>query len=301
MKTPVLILAASLASACAAENQTIDLGNGTFIQVHDGRVSVHSTPDASGSGSVMQSSSSRSGPEGGTITSVVTERNGQRVTRQIIVSKDGKVIVSDASDPSQKKEPRAPAPVAGGGWLGVHTVPLSDALRAQVDVPNGEGILVEFVAADGPAAKAGVLTNDILLSLNGTAITGVEPFREQLRNSKEGQSAELRCLRKGKPLTVTATLSTRPADAPPGGAVTTEAERLLKEMQFKNGIGRRSLVVVEEDGKTRVVETDVQRADPFELLLNDPNIPDELKAHLRKTQEQFRKSQPSPTDPKEGP
>lgn len=298
MKTPVLILAASLASARAAENQTIDLGNGTYVQVREGRVSVHSSPDAAGSGSVMQSTSSRSSPEGGTITSVVTERNGQRVARQIIVSKDGEVTLSDSSSASPKKEP--PAPVTGGGWLGVHTVPLSDALRAQVDVPNGEGILVEFVAADGPAAKAGVLTNDILLSLNGTAIAGVEPFREQLRSSKEGQTAELRCLRKGKPLTVTATLSARPADAPPGGAVTTEAGRLLMEMQLKNGIGRRSLVVVEEDGKTRVIETDVQRADPFELLLNDPNIPDGLKAHLRKTQEQFRKSQPSSTDPEKG-
>jgi hypothetical protein len=300
MKTCILIFAASLAASAAraAEGQTIDLGNGTTVEVVDGKVSVRNTPGTeSGTGSVSQSISGHSGADGSRVTSVTTERNGQKATRRITVSKDGKVTVSDPSESTASPTPKA-APAAAGGWLGVHTVPLTEALRAQVDVPDGEGILVEFVAAGGPAASAGIVPNDILLSLDGSAVKSVEAFREWLQQSKPGQAISLNCLRKGKTSTVNATLGERPADTAPGDAVTSEAERLLKEMQAKKGPGRRT-VVVEADGHTRVVEGDATAADPFALLLDDPNVPEAVKDQLRKTQEQFRNIQPAPAAPKE--
>jgi membrane-associated protease RseP (regulator of RpoE activity) len=293
MKTRSLILAAALAAvlpAAAGDSQTIDLGNGTTLEISkDGKVSVRTTAKQEGSGSTSAktSTSSRTDASGSTITSVVSERNGQRITREVTVTKDGKVTVSD-SRPDKPAD--AGAPPAAGGWLGVHTIPVSDVLRSQLDLPDGQGIVVEFVASGGPAATAGILANDILLKLNGQPITAVEAFREALRKLPPGASAVIECLRRGKPVTASATLGSRPADTPPGDAVTSEAERLLREMQAHGASGARRRIVIEENGNTRIVEEGDGAGDAFDLLLNDPNVPETIKEQVRKTREQFRKA-----------
>jgi hypothetical protein len=48
-------------------------------------------------------------------------------------------------------------------------------------------------------------------------------------------------------------------------------------------------VVVESDGSTRVVESD--DGDAFDLLLDDPNVPESIKEQIRKAREELRKAQ----------
>src|SRR5260221_1738331 len=49
--------------------------------------------------------------------------------------------------------------------LGATLQPISDALRAQLDLPSGQCLLVASLRADGPGALAGLKRDDILLSL----------------------------------------------------------------------------------------------------------------------------------------
>src|SRR3954468_7632634 len=49
--------------------------------------------------------------------------------------------------------------------LGATLQPISDALRAQLALPAGEGLLVASLRSDGPSAQAGLKQNDILLAL----------------------------------------------------------------------------------------------------------------------------------------
>lgn len=45
-------------------------------------------------------------------------------------------------------------------------------IGATVSYPEGEGLLVDSVVEDGPAAQAGVLAGDLILAVDGTAMTG---------------------------------------------------------------------------------------------------------------------------------
>ncbi len=59
------------------------------------------------------------------------------------------------------------------GRLGLALRPLTPAERRQLD--SKEGLLVENVS--GPAARAGIRPGDVLLSVNGEAVSSVEQFR----------------------------------------------------------------------------------------------------------------------------
>jgi membrane-associated protease RseP (regulator of RpoE activity) len=50
-------------------------------------------------------------------------------------------------------------------WIGVSVSPVEPALRAHLKLPSDQGLLATEVVADGPAAKAGLKVNDILLTM----------------------------------------------------------------------------------------------------------------------------------------
>ncbi len=300
-----LILALSSPLLCAADSQTIDLGNGSTVEIKDGKVTVQSSSASTGpqdgqssvTSSTSSSTSSRTDSSGNTVTTVTSERDGKRVTRTVTVSRDGKVSVTEPGQPdSAPGTEKAPAAPASGGWLGVHTVPVSDALRAQIDIPEDQGVLVEFAAPGGPAATAGLAAHDIILTMDGEPVKSVEGFRGKLAQSKPGQQVKLEFLRKGKPSSATATLGQRPPDAAPGGKVNSEAGRLLREMQTQGKPGRRG-IVVDGDGTTRIVESD--GGDAFDLLLNDPGVPETMKEQIRKSRELMKQSLPESTEKEE--
>ena len=78
----------------------------------------------------------------------------------VAAAKDAKVASADES--------------ADHGRLGITVRPLTPEEQRQADVRGG--VLVE--GASGPAARAGIQPGDVVLSLNGTPVTGVEQLRE---------------------------------------------------------------------------------------------------------------------------
>ena len=84
--------------------------------------------------------------------------------------------------------------------FGVLLAPVSAALRAQLPaIPSGAAT-VTLRDADGPAAKAGVRSNDILLSLNGQKLGTCDELREALNSCAPDQPAQCKLLRAGKVL-----------------------------------------------------------------------------------------------------
>lgn len=284
MKTRLLFLSLLAAAAGAEEPRTIELNNGTSVEIRDGKVSVKSG-DAPGTASSSASQSSHTDSTGTTVTRISTERNGRRAECTISITADGKVSIDNGEDvkPQSKEEPDAAVP---GGWLGVHTIPVPKALRAQLDLPENQGILVEFLAPGGPAAQAGMQENDILLTLDGSPISGVEEFRKKLVETQPGVKAIFGCLRKGRQETIAATLGKKPAESAPGKTANTEAARLERENQAGSSSGQRA-VIIDENGQTRIVESNGD--DAFELLLNDPNVPESMKQQIRRSRDQLRR------------
>jgi serine protease Do len=65
-------------------------------------------------------------------------------------------------------------PGGEGGRLGLAVRPLTPEEKKQANVSGG--LLVE--EANGPAARAGIQPGDVVLAMNGTAVTSVGQLRE---------------------------------------------------------------------------------------------------------------------------
>ncbi|HLW66184.1 MAG TPA: PDZ domain-containing protein [Gemmataceae bacterium] len=85
--------------------------------------------------------------------------------------------------------------------LGANLEPISDALRSQLDIPAGQGLLVSNVRSDGPCAVAGLKPNDVLLTLADKQLASVDDLYKQLKAAGEAP-VPLKLLRSGKPVTI---------------------------------------------------------------------------------------------------
>ena len=115
-------------------------------------------------------------------------------------------------------------------WLGVTCVPVSDAMRSQLDLPEGEGLLVVAVAPDGPAAAAGIEVHDVLYEAGATMLSNVGDLVDAIDVAAEEEGVlSVELLRKGEPVEV----EVEPAKRPEGltEQLTEEANALINRLQ----------------------------------------------------------------------
>ena len=98
-------------------------------------------------------------------------------------------------------------------WLGVFASRPSPALQAQLKLAKNQGLLIEAVQPDSPAAKAGLRQYDVLLKGNDKPLTALRDLMHLIDQVKEGKLT-LELLRAGKHETVTVTPAKRPASEP---------------------------------------------------------------------------------------
>src|SRR6266852_2013624 len=97
------------------------------------------------------------------------------------------------------------------GWLGValQAVAVPDALRETAEQSSGQ--MVVSVVEDGPAAQAGIVAGDIILSVDGTSTHRFRSIARHFGPGSIGRKADLRLIRSGTVITVQATIAERPA------------------------------------------------------------------------------------------
>lgn len=98
----------------------------------------------------------------------------------------------------------APGPTAGRPWLGLSCVD-APADRAGA---GRFGLLVREVT--GPAAAAGLLADDVIVSVDGQPLTSMDAFAASVGKRKVGDQVKLRIVRGGRETDVTVTLAARP-------------------------------------------------------------------------------------------
>ena len=96
------------------------------------------------------------------------------------------------------------------GWLGVtlQAVAVPDALRETVD--QSSGLMVMSVVENGPAAQAGIVAGDIILSVDRTSTHRFRKIARYFGPESIGRKAELRVIRSGTVVTVKTTIAERP-------------------------------------------------------------------------------------------
>lgn len=106
-------------------------------------------------------------------------------------------------------------------WLGLMIGPLGDEQRKEMKVPAGQGVVVQQVVPDSPAAKAEFKEKDVLLKAGDKPLGAVEDLVAAVNEAKDKPLAVV-VLREGKEHTLKVTPAKRPALA--GG----ELENLRK-------------------------------------------------------------------------
>jgi hypothetical protein len=112
-------------------------------------------------------------------------------------------------DPADPAEPPKQAPVPGGRELGVRVQEVGETLRDQLSLKENEGVIVSEVKPGSPAEKAGLKEHDILVKLDGKAITDRWQFRADVLVALGKPEFELQVLRSGKRETVKVKTSVR--------------------------------------------------------------------------------------------
>jgi hypothetical protein len=85
--------------------------------------------------------------------------------------------------------------------FGATLKPVGDALRTQLSLPAGNGLLVASLIADGPSAQAGLKQNDILLQIADKPLAAADDLTRQLKAAGDAP-VSLQLLRAGKPHTI---------------------------------------------------------------------------------------------------
>jgi serine protease Do len=129
--------------------------------------------------------------------------------------------------------------------LGATLEPASDALRAQLGIPSGQGLVVASLAGDGPAAESGLKEKDVLLEVADRPLASADDLPRQLKAAGE-TPVRLRLVRAGKPMSLhvrpiyrvtLGPVAERKTDYYLGIAVTQPDETLRAHVELPAGAG----------------------------------------------------------------
>ncbi|MEL6355016.1 MAG: trypsin-like peptidase domain-containing protein, partial [Cyanobacteria bacterium J06627_28] len=105
-------------------------------------------------------------------------------------------------------------------YLGIQMQTLTPALKAQINQSNSgvqvqsdTGVLIMSVARNSPAAQSGLRSGDVLVSMNGTAVTEATAVQQIVANTTVGDAIAVTLNRNGQ----TVNLDVRPGAFPVQG------------------------------------------------------------------------------------
>jgi len=129
----------------------------------------------------------------------------------------------DAPPPAEVGQPAAEAPAEKSdiAYLGVVSATVPEMLADHLNLKVGEGIVVRALMPDGPAAKAGLVVNDVITSVAGKPVGTSDELTARIAAQKPGDTVRLDVIHRGKSAGVDIVLGHRPAraEAPALGAL----------------------------------------------------------------------------------
>jgi len=96
------------------------------------------------------------------------------------------------------------------GWIGVQIQTVTPEIADSLGMKSPEGALVAEPQANGPAAKAGIESGDVITGVNGQAVHDARDLARTIGGFAPGSAVKLNVLHKGQDKTVDLTLGTLP-------------------------------------------------------------------------------------------
>lgn len=182
-------------------------------------------------------------------------------------------LVQAQDAPRPPRHPRPPMPPSAF-WLGIECFPADDTLRTQLGLPEGTGLVVGHVIPEGPAAKAGIESHDVLLKAGDRELREIRDLVEAVDAAQENELA-LEVVRAGERLTLTVQPARREVpDHPRGGLgrLMLPDQRSVEEFMDRFGI--------EFDGLDMERPFNLRIARPWVML--DGALPEDMSVTIEK-------------------
>src|SRR3954468_5156083 len=96
------------------------------------------------------------------------------------------------------------------GWIGVQIQPVTPEIAESLGLKKAEGALVAEPQANGPAAKAGIESGDVITSVNGESVKDARELARTIGGFAPGAAVKLNVLHKGQDKTIDITLGQLP-------------------------------------------------------------------------------------------
>ncbi len=100
------------------------------------------------------------------------------------------------------------------GFFGIEPFDITPEMVEAMQLKRNEGVVVNGVLRNAPAGKAGMEPGDILLSINGSAVTDSRSMLNQIAQLEPGTSAAVRVLRAAREIELSITVGERPPPPP---------------------------------------------------------------------------------------
>jgi serine protease Do len=150
------------------------------------------------------------------------------------------------------------------GWIGVTVQPISGDIAESLGLKQAKGALVDNVQSGGPAAKAGLKSGDVILSLDGTEIRDARDLARKVAALTPGSTVKIQSMRNGTDRTLELTLGTLPSDASKLAQADQEHPGLgltLAPADELSGTGSSGVVVLNVDPGSAADERGIQSGD----------------------------------------
>src|ERR1700729_3884 len=160
------------------------------------------------------------------------------------------------------------------GWIGVQIQPVTPEIADSLGLKKAEGALVAEPQANGPAAKAGIESGDVITSVNGESVKDARELARTIGGLAPGSAVKLNVLHKGKDEAIDITLGQLPntveakadTDNDDKGSATrgTDVPKLGMTVAPANsvaGAGKDGVVVTQVDPKSAAAERGFKEGD----------------------------------------
>src|SRR5216684_2387017 len=161
------------------------------------------------------------------------------------------------------------------GWIGVQIQPVTSDIADSLGLKKAEGALVAEPQANGPAAKAGIESGDVITAVNGEPVKDARELARTIGSLPPGNSVKLNVLHKGQDKVVNLTLGQLPnsveakadtgkgdqGSAIPRGTDVPKLGLTVAPANSVAGAGKDGVVVTEVDPKSAAAERGFKEGD----------------------------------------
>jgi serine protease Do len=189
------------------------------------------------------------------------------------------------------------------GWLGVEMQPLTEPLAKAIGRGNDEGVLVDQVMADSPAARAKLEQGDVITAFDGHAIKNPRDLAVAVANAHAGTTIKLTLWRDSQERSVDVVIGTQAkeklaeADQPAGASAPVGMMLAPLNAQDRDQAGVdasvKGVLVAQVMPDSRAAQSGIQSGDVIVRVGNDAvTTPSEVKAKIQAAERQKKDALP---------